>query len=53
MNQLILALLALAAVSYVVGGLSRFLKFQLWGHDPRSGGEARWACGVSALPSMI
>jgi hypothetical protein len=52
MNQLILALLALAAVSYVVGGLSRFLKFQLWDHDPRSG-EARWACGVSALPSMI
>jgi hypothetical protein len=34
MIQLILLLLALAAVLYVISGLSRFLKFQLLGHDP-------------------
>ncbi len=34
MNQLALVLLVLAAVSYVVGGLSRFFKFQIAGHDP-------------------
>lgn len=34
MNQLILALLVLAAVLFVVGGLSRFLKFQIMGHEP-------------------
>jgi hypothetical protein len=34
MNQLILALLVLAGVLYAVSGLSRFLKFQLLGHDP-------------------
>jgi phosphatidylserine synthase len=34
MNQLIQLLLVLAAVLYVVSGLSRFLKFQIMGHDP-------------------
>jgi phosphatidylserine synthase len=34
MNQLIHVLLVLAAVLYVVSGLSRFLKFQIMGHDP-------------------
>ncbi len=34
MNQVILALLVLAAILYVLSGLSRFLKFQLMGHDP-------------------
>jgi len=34
MNQLILVLLVLALVLYIVSGLSRFLKFQLLGHDP-------------------
>lgn len=33
-NQLILALLVLAAVLYVVSGASRLLKFQIGGHDP-------------------
>jgi hypothetical protein len=33
MNQLIFALLVLAAVLYLVGGVSRLLKFQLLGHD--------------------
>ena len=34
MNQLILVLLVLAAVLYVVSGLSRFFKFQIAAHDP-------------------
>ncbi len=34
MNELIFALLILAAILYVVSGLSRFLKFQIAGHDP-------------------
>ncbi|HTG58033.1 MAG TPA: hypothetical protein VMG63_01280 [Terriglobia bacterium] len=34
MNQLILVLLVLAVVLYVLSGMSRFLKFQLLGHDP-------------------
>jgi len=34
MNQLILVLLILAALLYVVSGLSRFFKFQIAGHDP-------------------
>jgi len=34
MNWVILVLLILAAVLYVVSGLSRFLKFQIMGHDP-------------------
>ncbi len=34
MNQLILVLLVLAALAYLVGGLSRVFKFQIAGHDP-------------------
>ncbi len=34
MDQLIGALLILAALLFVVGGLSRFLKFQIMGHEP-------------------
>jgi len=34
MTQLTHVLLVLAAVLYVLSGLSRFLKFQLLGHDP-------------------
>lgn len=34
MNQLIHLLLVLAAVLYLVSGLSRFFKFQILGHDP-------------------
>jgi hypothetical protein len=34
MNQLILVLLILAAVLYVLSGLSRLFKFQIMGHDP-------------------
>ena len=34
MTQLIHVLLVLAAVLYVVGGLSRFFKFQIAGHEP-------------------
>ena len=34
MNQVILVLLVLAALSYLVGGLSRVFKFQIAGHDP-------------------
>jgi hypothetical protein len=34
MNQLILVLLVLAAVLYVVSGVSRLFKFQIMGHDP-------------------
>ncbi len=34
LNQLTVALLILAAVAFLVGGLSRFLKFQIAGHDP-------------------
>lgn len=34
MDQLILVLLVLAAVSYVIGGVSRVFKFQIMGHDP-------------------
>lgn len=34
MNQLIYLLLVLAAVLYLVSGASRFLKFQILGHDP-------------------
>ncbi|MFQ5926670.1 MAG: hypothetical protein ACE5MH_04465 [Terriglobia bacterium] len=32
--ELITPLLVLAAVLFVVGGLSRFFKFQILGHDP-------------------
>lgn len=34
MHQLALALLILAAVLYLLSGLSRFFKFQIMGHDP-------------------
>lgn len=34
MNQLISVLLILAAVSFVLGALSRFFKFQILGHEP-------------------
>ncbi len=34
MDQLILVLLVLAAVGYVIGGVSRIFKFQIMGHDP-------------------
>lgn len=34
MNWVILALLILAATSFVIGGLSRFLKFKVMGHEP-------------------
>lgn len=34
MDWLIWVLLILAAVLYVVSGLSRFFKFQIMGHDP-------------------
>ena len=34
MTQLIHVLLVLAAILYVVSGLSRFFKFQIAGHDP-------------------
>jgi len=34
MTQLTHVLLVLAAVLYVLSGLSRFLKFQVLGHDP-------------------
>jgi hypothetical protein len=34
MNQLMLVLLVLAAILYIVGGLSRFFRFQITGHDP-------------------
>ena len=34
MNQLALALLVVAAVLYVVGGVSRLFKFQIGGQDP-------------------
>lgn len=34
MNQLIHVLLLLSALLFVVGGLSRFFKFQLLGHEP-------------------
>ena len=34
MNQLIVVLLVLAAILYVVSGVSRFRKFQIMGHDP-------------------
>jgi hypothetical protein len=33
MNQMPLVLLILAAILFVVGGLSRFFKFQIGGHD--------------------
>ena len=34
MNQLIMALLVLSAILFVLGGLSRFLRFQILGHEP-------------------
>jgi len=34
MNQLIMALLVLSAIFFVLGGLSRFLRFQILGHEP-------------------
>ena len=34
MNQLALVLLVLAALLYIVSGLSRFFKFHIAGHDP-------------------
>lgn len=34
MNQLIWALLVIAAVLYLLSGVSRFFKFQIAGHDP-------------------
>jgi hypothetical protein len=34
MDVVILALLVLAVILFVLGGLSRFLKFQIMGHDP-------------------
>lgn len=34
MDVVILALLVLAVVLFVLGGLSRFLKFQIIGHEP-------------------
>jgi lysylphosphatidylglycerol synthetase-like protein (DUF2156 family) len=34
MNQLILVLIILAAVFYVIAVLTRFLKFQIMGHEP-------------------
>ncbi len=34
MNHFALALLVLAALLYVVSGLSRLFKFQIAGHDP-------------------
>lgn len=33
-DQAILVLFGLAALAFVVGGLSRFLKFQVLGHEP-------------------
>ena len=60
MNQLIMALLVLSAIFFVLGGLSRFLRFQILGHEPTvwwrgsmsflgfSGGEQAWLCGLSA-----
>jgi hypothetical protein len=33
MNQLIVALLVLSAIFFVLGGVSRFLRFQILGHD--------------------
>lgn len=34
MNLVIQGLLVVAAVSFVLGGLSRFFKFQIMGHEP-------------------
>jgi hypothetical protein len=34
MHQLILVLIILAAVLFVIGTLSRVLKFQIMGHEP-------------------
>jgi hypothetical protein len=34
MNQLMLVLFVLAAILYIVGGLSRFFRSQITGHDP-------------------
>ena len=34
MDVVILALLVLAVILFVLGGLSRFLKFQIIGHEP-------------------
>ncbi len=34
MNQLILVLLVLAAILYILSGLSRLFKFSIAGHDP-------------------
>jgi hypothetical protein len=34
MHQLILVLIILAAVLFVIAALTRFLKFQIMGHEP-------------------
>jgi hypothetical protein len=45
MNQLIVVLLVLAAILYILGGLSRFFKIQITGRDP----TVRWLASMSLL----
>ncbi|MBI4461542.1 MAG: hypothetical protein HY653_01425 [Acidobacteria bacterium] len=49
MDQLIHVLLVLAAILYLVSGLSRFFKFQLLGHDP----TVWWRGGMGLLGFSI
>src|SRR5437667_9555964 len=49
MNQLIMALLVLSAIFFVLGGLSRFLRFQILGHEPTVWWRDRF--GRAAPPS--
>src|SRR5439155_10966184 len=44
MNQLIWVLLVLAAVLYLLSGVSRFFSFKSPDTILRSGGAGRWAC---------
>jgi hypothetical protein len=49
MDQLIVVLLVLAAIFFVVGGASRFLRFQVMGHDP----TVWWRGAMGALGFSI
>ena len=51
MTQLTHVLLVLAAVLYVLSGLSRFLKFQVLGHDPTVWWRGAMGLLGSASPS--